>query len=155
MQNPIELLREMGHEFRTVLPERTFERVKIVGDIAYLAAHGASDENGRLVALGRVGEDVALEDAQRAAERVAVNCLGTLHDAIGDLDRVEEIIKVAVYVNCSPSFFDLPAVSDSFTRLMLAVLGDRGRHVRSTVGVRALPRNQTVEAEVIARVRTT
>lgn len=146
-------LEKLGYRFEANPPARAFERVKIVGDIAYVSGHGPTDENGDLVAVGRVGSDVTLEVAREAARRVAVNCLGSLKEALGSLDRIAEIIKVLAFVNSAPQFHQQPEVVNGFTDLMIELLGDRGRHARSSIGTSNLPANQPVEIEMIVRVR--
>lgn len=146
-------LQELGYRFEVNPPERPFQRVKIVGDLAYVSGHGPTDEYGKLVAVGRVGSDVTLEQAQEAARRVAVNCLGSLKEALGNLERIEEIVKVLAFVNSAPDFHRQPEVVNGFTYLMIELLGERGRHARSSIGTSNLPANQPVEIEMIVRVR--
>jgi enamine deaminase RidA (YjgF/YER057c/UK114 family) len=146
-------LRDLGYRFQEPVPPRPFDRVKIVGDLAFLSGHGPTDEGGKLVAVGRVGSDVSVEEGYEAARRVAVNCLGTLKTALGDLGRIEEVVKVLAFVNSAPEFHRQPEVVNGFTDLLVEVLGEKGRHARSAVGTSNLPGNQSVEVEMIVRVR--
>lgn len=146
-------LSELGYRFRTERPQRRFVDAKQVGDLVFLSGHGPEDHEGRLPWVGKVGRDVTIEDAYEAARRVAVNCLGTLKEHLGDLERIEEVVKVLGFVNCTADFKRQPDVMHGFTDLLLEVLGERGRHARSAIGTNSLPNDQPVEVEMIARVR--
>ena len=129
-------------------------QAKVVGDLAFLSGHGPHDEHGKLVAVGRVGSDVTIEEGYKAAQRVAINCLGTLKTTLGDLTRIEEVVKVLGFVNSAPDFHRQPEVLNGFTELLLEVLGEKGNHARSAIGTSNLPNNQSVEVEMIVRIRT-
>lgn len=152
--DPIESrLHDLGYHFQTIRRARPFLPVKITGDLAFLSGHGPADENGQLVAVGQVGGAVSIEQGYEAARRTAVNCLGTLKEALGSLERVEEVIKVLAFVNSAPGFYRQPEVANGFTDLLKEVLGDSGAHARSAVGTSSLPNNQPIEVEMIARIR--
>lgn len=106
---------------------------------------------GQLVCTGLVGADVTVEQAYDAARQCALQALGHLAQAAGDLDRVR-IVKVGGYVASAPGFTEQPQVINGASDLLVAVLGDRGRHARAAVGVASLPRNAAVEVEVLARI---
>lgn len=146
-------LHELGYRFWPTLPERPFDHVKVVNDLAYVSGQGPVDEAGRLIAVGRVGADVTVDVAYQGARRTAVNCLGVLKQALGDLERIEEVVKVLVFVNSDKDFHGQPLVANGFTDLLVEVLGARGRHARSAIGTSNLPNNQSIEAEMIVRVR--
>lgn len=151
---PIERkLRELGHAFRDRLPARSIESCKIVGELAYLSGHGPHESGGTLTYVGKVGQELSIEQGYTAAARVAVNCLGTLKETLGDLERIEEIVKVLGFVHCSPDFTRQPEVMNGFTELLLDVLGSKGKHARSAIGTSSLPNGQAVEVEMIVRVR--
>ncbi len=147
-----ERLAELGYTLRIDTTPRKIEMFKTVGDIVYLSGHGPHDLDGNLVAVGRVGSDVTVELGYEASKRVALNALGTLKNAIGDLDRVEEIIKVLGFINSAPDFHRQPEVLNGFTDVLIEVFGDKGRHARSAVGTSNLPNNQSVEVEMIVRI---
>lgn len=146
-------LQGLGYAFRKERPQRLFVDAKQVGDLVFLSGHGPEDEDGRLRWIGKVGRDVTIEQGHEAARRVAVNCLGSLEEHLGDLERIEEVVKVLGFVNCVPEFHRQPEVMNGFTELLLEVLGERGRHARSAVGTNSLPNDQPVEVEMIVRVR--
>jgi enamine deaminase RidA (YjgF/YER057c/UK114 family) len=142
----------LGYNFVREVPARPYDRVKVVGNLAYVSGHGPTDEHGRLMAVGQVPTDVSIEDAYQAARLVAVNCLGSLKIALGSLERVEEVVKVLGFVNSASGFGGQPSVINGFTDLLVEVFGERGRHTRSAVGTNSLPNNQTVEVEMIVRI---
>lgn len=147
-------LHALGHHFREGAPARSIERAKVVGDLVYVSGHGPHLADGTLIHVGKVGGDLTVDEGYDAAMRVAVNCLGSLKNAIGDLDRIVEVIKVLGFVRCTPDFTRQPDVMNGFTDLLLEVLGPRGRHARSAIGTSALPNGQAVEVEMIVRIRT-
>lgn len=128
--------------------------VKICGETIYVSGHGPTDDCGRPLYRGRVGRDLTLAEAKEAAKLVALNCLASLKETLGTLDRVQEIIKVLGFVNSDDNFHDQPEVMHGFTDVMLAAFGEAGRHTRSAIGTSNLPNNIPVEVEMIARLRS-
>lgn len=122
------------------------------GDTVYVGGHGPSD--GSTVVTGKVGADVSLAEATRAARLTGLSILATLEAELGNLDRIERIIKVFGMVNCAPGFNQTPAVIDGCSDLLVEVFGETGRHTRSAVGLAELPFDIAVEIELIAKVRT-
>ena len=112
--------------------------------------------DGRLVATGHVGELVGLVAPDRARELAAVcalNALAAIKSVVGELDRVERIVKVTGFVASDPSFTGQPGVVNGASELFGEVFGDAGVHARSAVGVASLPLGAPVEVEVVAHVR--
>jgi enamine deaminase RidA (YjgF/YER057c/UK114 family) len=105
------------------------------------------DTNGHLLAKGQLGATVSVEDGQKAARACAINLLAQVKLALGDLDLVSRVIRLGGFINSAPGFADGPKVMNGASDLMVAVLGDKGRHARSTVGVAALPLDAAVEVE--------
>jgi enamine deaminase RidA (YjgF/YER057c/UK114 family) len=105
------------------------------------------DGDGKLVAKGKLGGGVSVEDGQRAARVCAINLLSQVKAAIGDLDKVARVIRLGGFVNSVPDFIDGPKVMNGASDLMVAAFGDKGRHARTTVGVAALPLDAAVEVE--------
>ena len=103
--------------------------------------------DGKLVAKGRLGDTVSIEDGQKAARACAVNLLAQLKAALGDLDKIVRVVRLGGFINSAPGFADGPKVMNGASDLMVEALGDRGRHARSTVGVAALPADAAVEVE--------
>jgi len=108
--------------------------------------------DGKLVAAGKLGGDVSVEDGQKAARACAVNLLGQLKAALGDLDKVVRVIRLGGFINSVPTFLDGPKVMNGASDLMVAVFGDKGRHARTTVGVAVLPADAAVEVEGLFEV---
>jgi enamine deaminase RidA (YjgF/YER057c/UK114 family) len=121
------------------------------GGLVYVGGHGPVA--GAETVLGKVGGDLTLEDGQRAARMTALSILATLQAELGDLDRVERIVKVFGMVNVAPGFDRTPAVIDGCSDLLVEVFGAAGRHTRSAVGLAELPFGIAVEIELTARLR--
>jgi enamine deaminase RidA (YjgF/YER057c/UK114 family) len=99
--------------------------------------------------IGKVGATMSVEQGRDAARVAAINVLAALKAALGDLEKVKRIVKLVGFVNCTPDFTDTPKVVNGASDLLVEVLGDRGRHARSSIGVNALPAGVAVEVEVI------
>jgi enamine deaminase RidA (YjgF/YER057c/UK114 family) len=121
------------------------------GDLVYVGGHGPIA--GADIVRGKVGTDLTLEQAQRAARMTGLSILATLAAELGDLDRIERMLKVFGMVNCAPGFNQTPAVIDGCSNLLVEVFGDAGRHTRSAVGLAELPFDIAVEIELTARLR--
>jgi enamine deaminase RidA (YjgF/YER057c/UK114 family) len=129
-----------------------FEPFVRVGDVVYVSGQIATDEDGVLVAEGRVGAEVDLETAVPCAEACARNLLARLEEVPGGLEAIERLVKLTVFVAVAPGFDEPHVVANGASDLLLRELGDRGKHARSAIGVAALPRNSPVEVEAIARL---
>ena len=123
---------------------------KRAGDIIYLSGQGPRSTDGGLI-TGKVGRDVTVEEAYEHAKLIGLGLLAAAKLAAGDLDKVE-VLKVLGMVNAVPEFKDQPKVINGCSDLFVAVLGERGRHARSAVGMGSLPNQITVEIEAIMRV---
>ena len=135
----------------TPTPAGTYVPWKRDGNIAYLAGQGPRKADGTLHS-GKVGGDVTVEAAYEHAKLVGLQILSSAKAAAGgDLSRVE-FLKVLGMVNGTPDFGDHPRVINGFSDLMVAVLGERGRHARSAVGVAGLPFNAAVEVEAVIEI---
>lgn len=111
---------------------------------------------GKLVVTGHVGDghgSVPVEAAKQAAQLAALNALAAIKSVIGDLDRIEQIVKVTGFVACEPTFTTHSAVVNGASDLLGELFGDAGKHARSSVGMASLPLGAPVEIEVIARIR--
>lgn len=103
-----------------------------------------------VVVTGRAGVDVALEQAQRAARICTLRALALLQRELGSLDGVRQILKLTVYVQCGPDFTQHSEVADGASGLLQQILGSVGVHTRTSVGVYQLPKNATVELDLVA-----
>lgn len=109
-------------------------------------------EDGRVAVTGKLGGGVSLEDGQRAARICAVNILAQAQAALGDLEGIGRLLKLTVFVASEPSFTEQHKVANGASDFLVGILGDRGRHARSAVGVPALPLDAAVEIEAIFEV---
>ena len=108
--------------------------------------------DGKLVAKGQLGGAVSIQDGQKAARACAINLLAQVKVAIGDLNKVVRVVRLGGFINSAVGFGDGPKVMNGASDLMVAVLGDKGKHTRSTVGVAALPADAAVEVEGVFEV---
>jgi enamine deaminase RidA (YjgF/YER057c/UK114 family) len=121
------------------------------GNTIYLSGQGPRRNDGTLH-VGKVGKDVTIEQAYEHAKLVGLGLLAAAREAAGgSLDQVE-VLKVLGMVNAVPEFTDQPKVINGCSDLFVAVLGERGRHARSAVGMGSLPNQITVEVEAVMRV---
>jgi enamine deaminase RidA (YjgF/YER057c/UK114 family) len=108
--------------------------------------------DGKLGVTGKVGAEVTPEDAKALARICALNALAAVKSVIGDLDRIERVVKVVGFVASAPDFTGQPGVVNGASELLGEVLGDAGVHARSAVGVAVLPLDAPVEVEIQVRV---
>jgi enamine deaminase RidA (YjgF/YER057c/UK114 family) len=108
--------------------------------------------DGKLQGTGKVGEAVAPEEAAALARTAALNALAAAASVAGGLDAITRIVKVTCFVASSPSFTGQAQVANGASELLIAVLGDAGRHARSAVGMAVLPLDTPVEVELVAEV---
>jgi len=122
------------------------------GNMLTVSGQICFDGEGKLVAKGRLGDGVSIEDGQRAARACAVNLLAQVKAALGDLDKVVRVVRLGGFINSAPGFPDGPKVMNGASDVMVAVFGEKGKHARSTVGVAALPVDAAVEVEGLFEV---
>lgn len=122
------------------------------GNLLFVSGQVCVDPKGKLIATGKLGIDVTIEQGNIAARGCAINLLSQLKAALGDLDKVVRVVRLGGFVNSAPDFVDGPKVLNGASDLMVAVFGDKGRHARTTVGVASLPSNAAVEVEGIFEV---
>ena len=108
-------------------------------------------KDGKVV-TGRLGDGVSLEEGQDAAQRCALMLVAQMKAALGDLARVNRIVKLGVFINSAADFTDQPKVANGASELMVALFGDAGKHARSAVGVPVLPLGAAVEVDAIVAV---
>ncbi|APW37609.1 hypothetical protein RD110_10770 [Rhodoferax koreense] len=120
------------------------------GSLVFLSGHLAK-KDGK-VWVGQLGKDVDTAQGQAAARNVAIDLLGTLQDAVGDLDKVVRIVKLMSLVNSTPDFTEQHLVTNGASELLAAVFGAKGSHARSAFGVAQIPLGSCVEIELIAEV---
>ena len=120
------------------------------GNLVFLSGHIAKRDGKPWV--GQLGATMTTEEGQAAARAIAIDLLGTLHAAVGDLNRVRRIVKVMSLVNSTPTFTEQHLVTNGASQLLGEVFGERGAHARSAFGVAQIPLGACVEIELIAEV---
>jgi enamine deaminase RidA (YjgF/YER057c/UK114 family) len=120
------------------------------GNLVFLSGHIAKKDGKAWV--GQLGRNVQTEEGKQAARAVAVDLMGTLHAAVGDLNKVKRIVKVMSLVNSSPDFTEQHLVTNGCSELLGQVFGDKGKHARSAFGVAQIPMGACVEIELIAEI---
>ena len=108
--------------------------------------------NGELISKGLLGQDVEVDEANKAARICTLNALAAIKGVIGDLDRIKQIVRVVGYVASVPTFTQQPAVVNGASELLLEIFGENGKHARSAVGIAVLPLNASVEIELTVEV---
>ncbi len=122
------------------------------GNLVYVSGQ-VPNLHGELKFIGRVGKEINMEDAKKAARLCGVNLLAHLKSACeGDLDKVVRCVKLVGFVNAIEGYTQQPEVVNGCSDLMVEVFGDKGRHARSAVGAGSLPRNVAVEVEAVFEV---
>ncbi|MCL2330329.1 MAG: RidA family protein [Phycisphaerae bacterium] len=124
-----------------------------VGNIVYTSGQ-LPMRDGRLIATGKVGQDLSIDEAAAAARVAALNALAQVAQIARSINRVRRIVRLGVFVNSATGFIDQPKVANGASQLMIEIFGDAGQHVRSAVGNNELPLNAAVEVEMIAEIET-
>ena len=124
-----------------------------VGNLLFLSGTTCY-ENGKLLFTGRVGAELTLEQGYQASRQTALNLLSVIKATLGDLDRVERVVKLNGYVNSAQEFDRQPEVINGASELLEKLYGERGRHTRTSIGVSSLPAHIPVEIEMIVQVRS-
>jgi enamine deaminase RidA (YjgF/YER057c/UK114 family) len=133
-------------------PAYAYQSVVTHDGIAHVSGHVPKTASGDLHP-GKLGRDVTLDQGRAAAELATLNALSSLEHELGSLDRVERVVKIVVFVASAPGFNEQPKVADAASSLLNRIFGDEKRHARSAVGVAELPRNSSVEVEMVVAVR--
>ena len=120
------------------------------GNLVFLSGHIA--KKGGETWVGKLGLDTTTEQGQAAARAIAIDLLGTLHAAVGDLNKVKRIVKLMSLVNSTDSYTDQHLVTNGASDLFGQVFGDKGAHARSAFGVAQIPKGACVEIELIAEI---
>jgi|ERR1700722_429877 enamine deaminase RidA (YjgF/YER057c/UK114 family) len=117
------------------------------GNLLIVSGQICFDASGKLIAKGKLGAGVSIEQGSAAARGCAINLLAQIKAALGDLDKVARVVRLGGFINSAPDFLDGPKVLNGASDLMVAVFCDKGRHARTTVGVSSLPADAAVEVE--------
>ena len=120
------------------------------GNLVYLAGRLAKKDGKPWP--GKVGERITTLEGKQAARGIAIELLATLHDALGDLEKIKRIVKMVVMVNSTPNFTESHVVANGASDFFLEILGERGAHARTSHGGAEIPFGACVEVELIAEV---
>jgi len=144
-------LKELGIELPPLaIPAAAYVPFVRTGHLVFLSGHIAKRDGKPWV--GQLGRDVDTATGKQAARAVAIDLLGTLHAAIGDLNKVERIVKVMSLVNSTSDFTEQHLVTNGCSELLGEVFAEKGAHARSAFGVAQIPMGSCVEIELIAQV---
>ena len=120
------------------------------GNLIFVSGHGPVTDEG--IDKGQLGTDATIEVGYRSARQVAICLLSTLKRTLGDLDRIKRVVKVVGFVNSASHFTDQPAVVNGASDFFVEVLGDKGRHARSSIGAVQLPLGVPVIIEMVVEI---
>jgi enamine deaminase RidA (YjgF/YER057c/UK114 family) len=153
MTTPLEKLRQYGYELpQPKAPVASYIPVRRVGNIIYVSGQISIDANDEVIE-GRLGDTMNVVQGGNAAELCAVNVLAQLvHSANVRLEDITQVVKLTIFVASAPDFHDQHLVANGGSNLIIGVLGDKGKHARSAIGVPGLPRGAAVEIEAIVEV---
>lgn len=133
-----------------VAPAAAYVPFVQTGKLVFLSGHLAK-KDGK-VWVGQFGKNISTEDGKAAARAAAIDLMGTLHAAVGDLNRIKRIVKLMSLVNSTGDFTEQHLVTNGASELFGEVFGDKGAHARSAFGVAQIPLGACVEIELIAEV---
>ena len=152
-KTPEERLAALGLTLPAVpTPMANYVPYRLAGNLLYLSGQGPKRADGSFM-VGRLGKDASVEQGYEAARLTGLQLLAVAKAALGELSRVEAVVKLLGMVNAEPDFGDHPKVINGCSDLMVEVLGDAGRHARSAVGMGSLPNGIMVEIEAILQIK--
>ena len=147
-------LEELGYSLpQPPVPVGAYLPAVQVGNLLFLSGTTCY-ENGKPLYTGRLGTELTVEQGYKAAQQTALNLLSVIKATLGDLDRVERVVKLNGYVNSAPDFDRQPQVINGASDLFEKLFGAQGRHARTSIGVSDLPAHIPVEIELIVQIRS-
>lgn len=145
-------LEKMGFTLPTPKPVAAYVPAVRTGNLVFTAGQGPTVD-GQPMFTGKLGRELTEEQGYKAAQLCAVNCLACVKSAIGDLDKVEQVVKLLGFVASVDGFTRQPWVMNGASELLIKLFGDKGKHARSAIGTNQLPLDIPVEVEIVVRVR--
>ena len=142
----------LNPELSAAPPEDATVRAGILHDGLLVLSGQVAFVGGELLAVGRLGDEVDLATGQACARQCAINLLGRTKELLGSLDRVDQVVKLTVFVASAPGYREQHLVANGASQVFRDILGDAGRHARSAVGMAELPLGTPVEVEAIIAV---
>jgi enamine deaminase RidA (YjgF/YER057c/UK114 family) len=150
---PEDKLRELGYTLPPPpAPRGVYVPAIEVDGMLYTTASSCF-EDGEIKWYGKLGSDLTVEQGQDAARVTMLNLLSIVKEHAGDLERIEQVVKVAGSVASAPGFGSQPEVLNGASELLVQILGDRGAHARSVAGANELPMNVPVLIEMIVKLK--
>lgn len=151
--DPEKRLQELGIELQMpAAPAANFVRAVRSGNLVFLSGHGPRKGDGSYL-TGKVGREMSIAQGREAARLTAINLLASLKAEIGDLNKVQRVVKVLGMVNSGEAFTEQPQVMNGFSDFIVSVFGERGKHARSAVGMASLPFGMAVEIEMVVEIK--
>lgn len=150
--SPEDKLKELGIELpEAPTPLGSYIPLLRAGNLVFLSGM-LPLRKGKLMRQGKVGKGISSDEAKEEATIATINALSVLKAHIGSLDKVKRCVKITGYVASEPDFTEQPKVLNAASDLLFEIFGERGRHVRSAIGVNVLPFNSSLEIEFIFEV---
>ncbi|NKB54107.1 MAG: RidA family protein [Rhizobiaceae bacterium] len=151
-ENVEQRLAELGVELPNApAPAANYVPYTIAGNILNISGQITMGPNG-LEYVAKLGDNADVATGQAAARLCAINILAQAKAALGDLDRIKQVVKIQGFVNCTPDFTDQPAVINGASDFLVEVLGDAGKHARAAVGMASLPLGVAVEIDATIEI---
>jgi len=151
MSSPESRLAELGITLpEPMAPVANYVPFVVTGNTLFVSGQVSAGPDGLF--QGRLGEDLSLEDGQAAARLCAINLIAQCKAAVGDLARIQRVVKLGGFVNAHPDFTSLPEVINGCSDLMVAVFEEKGRHARAAVASPVLPRGVAVEVDGVFEI---
>ena len=132
-------------------PRANYVPVVRTGNLLFISGQISVDAEGTIT-TGKLGGGVDIEAGRAAAKLCAINILAQVKATVGDLEALVRVVKLTAFVNSTPDFAEQPKVANGCSDFLVEILGDKGRHARSAVGIAALPFNAAVEIEAVVEV---
>lgn len=147
-------LKELGYVLPAPPPKlANYVSCVLVNDILYTSGAGCYVEEKPLF-LGRLGEEVTIEQGYEAAKITVLNLLSIVKEEIGDLDRMDRFVKLLGFVSSAPDFYEQPRIINGASDFLIEIMGEKGKHARSAVGTSVLPFNNPIEIEAIIKIKS-
>lgn len=132
-------------------PAGSYVPVVITGKLAFVSGQ-IPIKDGKIEFLGKIPQDLSIEEAQKAAKLCIINALAQLKNELGNLDRVSKIVRVSGFVNSTQEFSEQPKIINAASDLLYEIFGSKGQHSRIAIGVTSLPLNSCVEIDMIVEI---
>ena len=133
-------------------PVGAYVAYKIIGKILYISGQLPIDNNG-IIIKGKIGQDLTLEDGQKASKLCVANILAQAQKALGgDLNKIKNCIKITGYINSTDNFMDQPKILNSASEMLTEIFGESGKHTRVAVSANSLPLGIAVEIDAIFEI---